>query len=399
MSSIDNGKLNDEKVSQNNDKNTGSDETTTSSTSANTVVEGDVKVKSNATSFDNDEQPPTQEEETESADDEGDSMVHVVEEITVEEKIVEPDVPDSDDVDPNLPEDECEVVKVSVSIDIVVEEIGSDAEVVQAAEEVEVEEEPQVEPDLTEIESEVKEEQVADETEEKPAEEQEIDEIITSVPVPVQDQTPPKSPLLVDEPTDDLESPQRYPSPPVETVENVEPPPENGDTEPTISDEAADVPPYDDDNGFNPQIINKRASIQSDDLSTGSRNFPESCLSRRCSSRSSIKKRVIYNENPEVIPSPEYINYDDDEVFSDSIEPKLPRGNMCTPYLLKRGSLPGMLALPEWFSDRLCVFPFEFLSCLFLSLCKVVCQLPFDVIACLLFFFLISSNFHYVLTK
>jgi hypothetical protein len=114
---------------------------------------------------------------------------------------------------------------------------------------------------------------------------------------------------------------------------------------------------YDDDNGFNPQIINyissKRSSIQSEE---SSKMYPESCMSRRCSSKSSIKKRVIYNENPEIIPSPDYANCDDDEVFSDSIEAQLPRGDMCTPYLLKRGSLPGMLALPEWFSDRLWVF-------------------------------------------
>jgi hypothetical protein len=364
MSSIDNGKMNDEKLSQNNEKNTGSDETTTSSTSANTVVEGDAKVKSNATSFDNDEQPPTQDEETESADEEGDSMVHVVVDNTVIEEIDEPEVPDSD-VDPNLPEDECEAVDVVAPVEevvvIVVDEACLVAEEEVVVEEKEEQEQP-VQPDFTATEGDVKEEQDDDQSEEKAAEEQENDE--TNASVPVQDEKPPDSPPVENEPTEDVESPQRLLSPP---VENVEPAPENGDTEPTLSDEAADVPPYDDDNGFNPQIINKRASIQSDDLSSSSRNLPESCLSRRCSSRSSIKKRVLYNENPEVIPSPEYINFDDDEVFSDSIEPKLPRGNMCTPYLLKRGSLPGMLALPEWFSDRLCVFFIQFLIHLVLS--------------------------------
>ena len=93
-----------------------------------------------------------------------------------------------------------------------------------------------------------------------------------------------------------------------------------------------------------------------------------SCLSRRNSSRSSIKKKVNYTETTEVIPEQVYfINEDDlhhenpkdddDDVFSDSIEPILPRGNMCTPYIPKRGSIPGLEALPDWFPNRL---PFLF---------------------------------------
>ncbi|CAO1407767.1 unnamed protein product [Diamesa hyperborea] len=87
-----------------------------------------------------------------------------------------------------------------------------------------------------------------------------------------------------------------------------------------------------------------------------------SCLSRRNSSRSSIKKKVNYTETTEVIPEQVYfINEDDlhhespkdddDDVFSDSIEPILPRGNMCTPYIPKRGSIPGLEALPDWFPN------------------------------------------------
>lgn len=49
---------------------------------------------------------------------------------------------------------------------------------------------------------------------------------------------------------------------------------------------------------------------------------------------------------------------DDDEVFSDSIEPQLPRGDMCTPYPKKRTSFPGLMYLPDWFGEEnaRCVF-------------------------------------------
>lgn len=92
-----------------------------------------------------------------------------------------------------------------------------------------------------------------------------------------------------------------------------------------------------------------------------------SCLSRRASSVASItKKRVIYNDSTVVIgdSSQETITLklindladwhttiDDDEVFSDSIEPQLPRGDMCTPYPKRRSSIPGMMFLPDWFGD------------------------------------------------
>lgn len=42
---------------------------------------------------------------------------------------------------------------------------------------------------------------------------------------------------------------------------------------------------------------------------------------------------------------------DNDDVFSDSIEPQLPRGDMCTPYPKKRSSIPGLMFLPDWFPD------------------------------------------------
>lgn len=101
----------------------------------------------------------------------------------------------------------------------------------------------------------------------------------------------------------------------------------------------------------------RKESANSDDSTSRTQlSFKESCLSRRSSSKSSIKKKVAYNDSTEIIPPPEYspMGNDDDEVFSDSIPPKLPRGNMCAPYATKRGSLPGLVALPDWFAeDRL----------------------------------------------
>lgn len=93
---------------------------------------------------------------------------------------------------------------------------------------------------------------------------------------------------------------------------------------------------------------------------------PKSCLSRRCSSRTSIKKKVNYSEDQEIIPlpidSPPFSSNgtgDDDEVFSDSISPKIPRGDMCTPYPKKKGSIPGMV-LPDWFTDDRLLYLFFF---------------------------------------
>uniref|UniRef100_A0A182KEJ8 Uncharacterized protein n=1 Tax=Anopheles christyi TaxID=43041 RepID=A0A182KEJ8_9DIPT len=100
----------------------------------------------------------------------------------------------------------------------------------------------------------------------------------------------------------------------------------------------------------------RKESVNSDDTTIRTQvSFRESCLSRRSSSKSSIKKKVAYNDSTEVIPPPDYPPpEDDDSVFSDSVPPKLPRGDMCTPYATKRGSLPGMIALPDWFAeDRL----------------------------------------------
>lgn len=82
-----------------------------------------------------------------------------------------------------------------------------------------------------------------------------------------------------------------------------------------------------------------------------------SCLSRG-GSRSSIKKKVNYNESTEVIPSqslddhPHEEEEECDEVFSDSVPPMLPRGDMCTPFFTKRGSIPGLAALPDWFREE-----------------------------------------------
>lgn len=91
------------------------------------------------------------------------------------------------------------------------------------------------------------------------------------------------------------------------------------------------------------------STVNKDDHSPKS---ARSILIRRSSSRSFSKKHVNYNESTELIPpsssDPNSIN-DDDEVFSDSIPPQLPRGDMCAPYMKKRGSMPGLVALPDWF--------------------------------------------------
>lgn len=91
-------------------------------------------------------------------------------------------------------------------------------------------------------------------------------------------------------------------------------------------------------------------------LATGVPGIAKSCLVRGSSGRggSLIKKHVNYNESTEMIPVgnlPDATSpvVDDDEVFSDSIDPQLPRGDMCAPYLKKRGSMPGLVALPDWF--------------------------------------------------
>lgn len=78
----------------------------------------------------------------------------------------------------------------------------------------------------------------------------------------------------------------------------------------------------------------------------------------RGGSRASIKKKVNYNTSDEVIPStpdpppPPPDEEENDEVFSDSVPPMLPRGDMCTPFLTKRGSIPGLAALPDWFREE-----------------------------------------------
>lgn len=91
-------------------------------------------------------------------------------------------------------------------------------------------------------------------------------------------------------------------------------------------------------------------------LANGVPAMAKSCLVRGASGRggSLIKKHVNYSESAEMIPLDNLSDAtsplaDDDEVFSDSIDPQLPRGDMCAPYLKKRGSMPGLVALPDWF--------------------------------------------------
>lgn len=94
----------------------------------------------------------------------------------------------------------------------------------------------------------------------------------------------------------------------------------------------------------------------------------QSCLLRRDSARASIKKKVRCSEATEVIPINFFINEDDgheilheddDDVFSDTapVQAICVRGNMCTPYVERKGSLPGLEALPDWFpNSRLIIF-------------------------------------------
>lgn len=87
-------------------------------------------------------------------------------------------------------------------------------------------------------------------------------------------------------------------------------------------------------------------------------SIAKSCLVRGASTKSSlsVKKHVNYNESAELIPPLSLVPSDhnsladDDEVFSDSISPQLPRGDMCAPFMTKRGSMPGLVALPDWFA-------------------------------------------------
>lgn len=107
------------------------------------------------------------------------------------------------------------------------------------------------------------------------------------------------------------------------------------------------------------QRVERAAAFTSklcDELTLKSSALP-SCLLRRDSSRVSIKKRVRCSEATEVIPISDYfINddfqeaYDDDDVFSDTAPVQTPRGNMCTPYVERKGSLPA-LEVPDWFPD------------------------------------------------
>lgn len=108
---------------------------------------------------------------------------------------------------------------------------------------------------------------------------------------------------------------------------------------------------------------NERKDSTSSNNSSNSTAKP-SCLLRRDSSRASVKKKVRCSETAEIIPSTGFfINCDDlqlpneddeDDVFSDSAPAQVSRGNMCTPYVPRKGSLPIPEALPEWFpSPRL----------------------------------------------
>lgn len=118
----------------------------------------------------------------------------------------------------------------------------------------------------------------------------------------------------------------------------------------SISPQTSTSTPYNDDV---PNLI----TVNTTNNTTNTNNNKQ----RRHSSKSSLKKRVNLSETNEIIQNDLSSINDDDEVFSDSIPSKLPRGDMCTPYPQKRGSMPGLFALPDWFEseDRYFLRDFE----------------------------------------
>jgi hypothetical protein len=121
-----------------------------------------------------------------------------------------------------------------------------------------------------------------------------------------------------------------------------------------------------------------------------------SCFFRRDSARASIKKKVRCSEAAEVIPPVDYFinedegreisHEDDDDVFSDSAPVQTPRGNMCTPYVDRKGSLPEIESLPDW-------FPASRLSRLFACLLHSLSVCSFHVLRPITW----SSSSHYTL--
>ena len=94
-------------------------------------------------------------------------------------------------------------------------------------------------------------------------------------------------------------------------------------------------------------------------LNSNSSTRVPGCLLRRDSSRASVKKKVRCSETAEVIPTPDYFintdelhaEEDEDDVFCDEVPAQMPRGNMCTPYVARKGSLPVVEPLPDWFPN------------------------------------------------
>lgn len=109
------------------------------------------------------------------------------------------------------------------------------------------------------------------------------------------------------------------------------------------------------------QVITQKSNYDSTSKPTELPTQLPSCLFRRDSERASIKKKVRCSETTEVIPESHYFvnsedwcevpHEDDDDVFSDFAPIQTPRGNMCTPYVERKGSLPGLEGLPDWFPN------------------------------------------------
>ncbi len=108
------------------------------------------------------------------------------------------------------------------------------------------------------------------------------------------------------------------------------------------------------------------SSSSNTNSSISSASKKPSCLLRRDSSRASIKKKVRCSETAEIIPATGlFINCDElqpteddeDDVFCDSAPAQISRGNMCTPYVPRKGSLPVPEALPDWFPSPRFISP------------------------------------------
>lgn len=72
------------------------------------------------------------------------------------------------------------------------------------------------------------------------------------------------------------------------------------------------------------------------------------------SNSASRNKRVTCREPAEIISISE--DFDDDDVFSDFAPSQTPRGNMCAPFVARKGSLPVTDSECDWFPENRLLF-------------------------------------------